>query len=642
MGPVDAAGYVDFDPPAFRAAAAKIAASAASQAYPPATETASQVLLRVTRVEAQKNRVDALLKRAYDQRAAVGEFEYGEQRDQALYHYLERTRLLIDLAGRLNDHAATLARTAVLKASPQPAARAALLDFYDRGNSPHGALAFAAQLVNPPAADATRKALTTEEKLKVIELVKRVGRREAIPLLTDVLNIAEDSPAVLLRMVEVLLELGAPQDPRPGQAADVPEAPVLAAEVVELLKYLPPQELNAVQKQRRLALLATYEALAAKGLPKASYRLGGFDVRPGDWMLTYNPSPYNLFTNLSPGLYTHVGVAAEEIGPDGKRRMVIVEVLEHDKILLATNIDAYVEGVTRYAILRCDDPVAGAKMGRTAASIIGNPAEFDLTFQTKNIEAYKGRPLKGQKIKAYCAGVPLLCAQETGLPRETFFPIDETPVGEYLAENLERLGMAIGDRFVSPTAPLFSSHMQIVGLKAPVHDSLKEIEERVFDHFARSIIERPLTPHPDLYQSLRLRMAKAAQGNPLLGQAIAAAAGVHSETDLVAGAKAAAVVETLDEIAYAQSTAARNLLGALGPGTPAELAKLGRTPAEIAAITAMRNKVPELWAAVSSGKMTRSALRAYLVEHYSQTGKAAIDARFFPPASSAVQTPKGR
>jgi hypothetical protein len=38
-----------------------------------------------------------------------------------------------------------------------------------------------------------------------------------------------------------------------------------------------------------------------------------------------NPSPYNLFTDLAPGLFTHVGVVAVETGSDGKRRMVVVD-----------------------------------------------------------------------------------------------------------------------------------------------------------------------------------------------------------------------------------------------------------------------------------------------------------------------------
>jgi hypothetical protein len=41
-----------------------------------------------------------------------------------------------------------------------------------------------------------------------------------------------------------------------------------------------------------------------------------------------NPSPYNLFTDLSPGLFTHVGVITAETGSDGIRRMVVVDLPE--------------------------------------------------------------------------------------------------------------------------------------------------------------------------------------------------------------------------------------------------------------------------------------------------------------------------
>ncbi len=50
----------------------------------------------------------------------------------------------------------------------------------------------------------------------------------------------------------------------------------------------------------------------SKGLTEETYRLGPFEVQPGDWLLMRNPSPYNLFTDLSPGLFTHVGVVTLE------------------------------------------------------------------------------------------------------------------------------------------------------------------------------------------------------------------------------------------------------------------------------------------------------------------------------------------
>ena len=98
-----------------------------------------------------------------------------------------------------------------------------------------------------------------------------------------------------------------------------------------------------------------------------------------------NPSPYNLFTDLSPGLFTHVGVVAAETGKDGIRRLVLVDLPERGTTMPATNVDAFVNRSLHYMFLRHPDPAVAKKMGDTAAAVIGAPTEFDLNFRTDHV-----------------------------------------------------------------------------------------------------------------------------------------------------------------------------------------------------------------------------------------------------------------
>src|SRR4029077_16502182 len=100
----------------------------------------------------------------------------------------------------------------------------------------------------------------------------------------------------------------------------------------------------------------------------------------------------------------------------------------------------------------------------------GNPAEFDLNFRTDRIADLKNVDLRGHKIHTYCAGLLLLCAQQTGLPREVFFPITETTAGGHTKENIAKFGLSLGDGFVSPTGALFSPRLKIVGRNEPSYD----------------------------------------------------------------------------------------------------------------------------------------------------------------------------
>ena len=193
---------------------------------------------------------------------------------------------------------------------------------------------------------------------------------------------------------------------------------------------------------------------------RAALSVGGEDLEPGDWLLMRNPSPYNLFTDLSPGLFTHVGVVTLEKGSDGIQRMVLVDLPERGNRMPATNIDTFLERSRHYLFLRYPDSEIGRRMGDTAASLIGSEAEFDLTFRTDRVAELAGQPLAGKKITTYCAGLLLLCALETGHGREEFFPIPEGAAGGETVDNLAQLGISFGRDFISPTGGLFSPRLK--------------------------------------------------------------------------------------------------------------------------------------------------------------------------------------
>jgi hypothetical protein len=271
-------------------------------------------------------------------------------------------------------------------------------------------------------------------------------------------------------------------------------------------------------------------------------------------------------------------------------------------------------------------------MGEVAESVIGNPTEFDLNFRTGRVSELKGQPLEGKKICTYCAGLLWLCAQETDLPREEFFPLEEGVAAGRTAENLKKLGMSIGSDFVSPTGALFSPRLSIVGRREAMYDPRREIEEAVFDHFALGLETRTLNASPDLYQSLRMKLAEAAKDNPLLNQALAQAAGVSAELDLVAAARGAAVVETLDEVAYGASGDFGMALGLLTYRGPLSELTKEATEAEKKQLELLQARHRYLSQRLQRERITPRQLRKILLDYYIARGKAQIDERFFGAA----------
>jgi hypothetical protein len=473
--------------------------------------------------------------------------------------------------------------------------------------------------------------LSPAQKLKLIRLLATAGTTDVVSDLADFIADDATPPTLMLAAAEAIRTLGLPQDPRPGNDPALPQPAITAANLRDRLLKIDRSRWTSDEQRRLNALTTWLSERSEHGLEGDTYRLGQFDVHPGDWLLMHNPSPYNLFTDLSPGLFTHVGVVTIEKGSDGRRRMVVVDLPELGTSMPATNVEAFLQRTLNYVFLRHPDPAAASKMAETAATTIGNPTEFDLNFRTDRVAALKGTSLAGQKIHTYCAGLLMMCAQETGLPQNAFFPISETTGGGHLRDNIAKLGLSVGDGFVSPTGAIFSPQLKIVGRSEPMYEPRREIEEAIYDHFADNLAKTELHPAPNLLQSLRQKMAEAAKSNVVLTQALAATAGVSQQMDLVAAAKAKAVVETLDDIAYGASDefqAARRAILDGGPDlTDQERQQL--KPDELAALEKYRSRHADLAARWDVRQISPRGLRIELVNYYTDQGRRQLDERFF-------------
>lgn len=592
--------------------------------------TADDLLAVLRRLLIAKSRVDRLLDATWDVRnqyAALGE---SAPRREMMRSYLRITSQLIDLSGRMRYLLNDAIEEISFRVAVDPSSRDRLLDLLLSEQSNIGALTMSRHLFDPQAADVPNAAplapATVEKAFQLIRVSQQSG---SLPLVARFLASGKALPAQVISAAETIRTVGLPQVPRPNPFEELPAPPISGQQLFSYLSRLDASKLTADLSKRRAELLSWLEVRNKQGVTEDSYRIGSFEVQPGDWLLMRNPSPYNLFTDLSPGLFTHVGVVTAEQGADGIRRMVIVDLPERGTYMPAANVEAYILRTLHCVFLRHPDPSAAKDMATAARDVIGNPTEFDLNFRTERVHELKGKPLHGEKINTYCAGLLLLCAQATQVPRDEFFPIPEFGAGGKTIENLAKLGISIGEDFVSPTGAIFSSKLRIVGRREPMYDPQREVEEAIFDHFANCLVDKTLIPSRDLAQSLRLKLAEASKTNRQLAQALAAAAGVSADMDLVAAAKAQAVIETLDKIAYGASgdfVAARD---AVLSAAPAELRQARVAAEEISKIERLQQRHLALRDQFWQNLIAPRQVRIELVKYYVQLGKRELEGRFF-------------
>jgi hypothetical protein len=628
--PSDAAGFAELNVDEYRKAIDATERWAAELVRFDNSPRPNELLLACNALLNAKDRIDRQLEQTLAIRTGFAALDKSKQHS-AINNYLAVTSGLIDLAGRLRYMAFDALTFTADEIAPIPGLQDQLLDALARRRSTIGAAVAVDLLFDPPVDEGEKdkpQPASPATRRKVLELIAASGQMDLVKHVARYARDPKTPPALLLAAAETIRQLGLPQDQRPGQDPQVPPPAITAKELYGLLARIPAQQWPRGERARVADLTAWLAQRARVGLTEDRVRMGNFDVQPGDWLLMRNPSPYNLFTDYTPGLFTHVGVVAVESGPDGIRRLVLVDLPERGTNMPATNVDAFVDRSLNYVFLRHPDPQVARKMGETAATLINCPTEFDLNFQTDRVTALKGQPLAGKKIHTYCAGFLLLCCQDTNRPREEFFPLEEAPAGGNTRDNLGKLGITFGDHFISPTGALFSTKLQIVGRREPMYDPQREIEEAIYDHFADGLKTKQLNASPDLFQSVRLKMAEASKTNPLLAAALANANHVDKDMDLVSAAKTAAVVETLDEIAYGNSgeyIAARRAI-IEGPMPAGDTTANSPDQAKRAELRTRHAQLAALW---DKEQLSPRALRMELVNFYTTRGLAQLDARFF-------------
>ena len=619
--------------------AESIEAAAAELALPVEIPSADTLLAIDKRLLAAKSQVDAELQRTLALRGSFVELPKPRQRS-AMLAYVRTTAELIDLSGRLRYTLYDSLSEAAAETAADAARRETLLDMLLEHRSSIGAAVLMPLLFDDLVQAEGAAPVSTATKQKLLTLAGSTGQTELLPQLARFVRQADVPTDLLLAAAEAIRNIGLPQDAQPGQDPALPKPAITASELHELLTAKNGSSLRGSTAKKYAELVAWLKQRAEQGVTRDAFRLGGFEVLPGDWLLMRNPSPYNLFTDLSPGLFTHVGVVAAHTASDGIRRIVIVDLPEKGTRMPATNADVFVQRTLHYVVLRHPEQHIADRMAEVAASTIGQQTEFDLNFRTERLLELKGQPLDGRTIQTYCAGLLLLCAQATTAPREEFFPVAEFPAGGHTVENLATIGITFGDNFVSPTGALFSPKLQLVGTREPMYDPRREVEEAVFDHFARSVAIKKLSPSLDWLQTLKTKLAAAADLNPALATALARAADAPKQTELASAAKAAAVIETLDEIAFGASgdfLAARRavLEGAQERRSPNSDDEAKRN----AELRKLHVKLIAQW---EQGLLTPRDLRLALVQYYISRGKRELDERFFRQDDGIRATNEGR
>jgi hypothetical protein len=631
--PSEAAEFSDETNSALDKAAEAVELWAAQVAKFRDAKTSDEVLDRITRLLEAKNDVDRVLDQTLDLRRQFATLDADSARHGAICAYLAATSRLIDLSGRLRYQQVDAVTAAAPTISTMARDRQRLLDTFERQHSSVGAF-FATRFWIAPSEDGRLPRVDRATRKRVLALAGQVDEPAMLPLLVQTLNAREADAELVTSVAETIRRIGLPQDPWPDPTEAIPPPPITPGSLYDALARIPASMLSGNLADRHAQLLEWLNALRHEGMTQTGYRVGSFEVRPGDFLLMRNPSPYNQFTDLSPGLFTHVGVVTLARGSDGLEHMVLVDLPERGSRIPAANVEAYVQRSLHYCFLRHPDTETADALAAAARDCIGNESLFDLNFRLNGVLGLKGQPLRGKKIETYCAGLLLLCALQTSAGREEFFPVQEHPRGGQMSENLAKLGLSMDDDFISPTGALFSQRMVLVGRREPMYDPRREVEEAVFDHFAWLMANRRLVPSPDLFQSLRLKLAEASRGSELLAEALAKAARVNAQTDLVSAAKAGAVIETLDEIAFGASREYLDASEFLRDVPAEDLAREGE-PAEVVADAARyQRRHAGLYQAFRTGKLSPRQLRIELVKYYTGFGKRQLEQRFFAPIAN--------
>lgn len=596
--------------------------------------------------------------------------------------FLAVTHQQLETSARLNSHLRGQILSAAYRCAHSNEQRLQLLERLATDKSTIGSTLMLPLLFDPPAAANSRVvAATPVIKQHVLTLLGRFGRSEAVPSLSAALPVLPSEDLRLLAM-DAIARLGVQQSIPPttplsptepvsksdeataseanrseesddnSSDTETPESeptpPLSLSQLQEQLAAMDPEKLSPGLRPHREQLIAWLKTRSGPLLTKAGYWGNGVRLMPGDWLLYCNSSPYSRFTNLTPGLFTHVGILTTDERDKSTPRLVVVDLNERQTRLDGENVETNLPLPRHFAVLRHRDVAVREQMAESARQLLGNAVKFDLTFNTKKLRELQGSDLTDHKLETYCVGILIACAQNTGLPWEQFFPLDEAVASSITAANLKRIGLQIGDGFVSPTGAYFSPAMELVHFSQPMYDPGSEVQQSIYDHFAGRLDDRTIQPQMTLYQSMRTRLADLSKARPFLAEAVAKAAGVDPGTDLAAAARASAVVESLDAIAMEEVVRFRRNWGELmapPPQSPAQsptespATSADKNTAAVSTATGEQPQAPprprtdptiaelkQLW---YRGQLSPLQLEQRLIETRAEYGRQRIDAIFF-------------
>ena len=548
-------------------------------------------------------------------------------RRNQLHCYLRIASSLTDLSGRIRYLLRDAVDEAAYVVDPFPVHFNQMLRLLTREEVSVAAEVLGYTLFDPdPNSGAV--AYSNRTRAFVLELFAACRSAELLPALASFVRIPQASATLRLRAMEIIREIGLPQDPCPGQSEVLPAAVIQAAELLGILQQLPAGSLDRTERRRRVVLLKWLNERRLRGVVGDTFRVAGHELRVGDWLLMRNPSPYNRFTDLSPGLFTHVGIVSTIQDETGKRYFVIVDLPERGDRLPATNVDIYLQRSLHYWFLRHWDLALGRRMGKTAAGWISRPTYFDLTFRTDRVRQLP-RPLPADAvIHTYCTGLLLMCVLQNGGRESSFFPITERAAPGLAADNLKQLGVVMGKEVVSPTGAMFGAAMQLVGRSEPMYEPGREIRESIYDSFAQQLVSRRIQLMGTFYQQLRGRLATLSVNVPWLAKALAKANNVSERMDLQAAAKVAMVVETLDQIAEENREQFEQVRKAFSEVVDPSLSVAERSSWQ-AQQKRLREPHQDLWRRWLAAQLTPRQLRIELLQYYVQRGQEEVTDRFF-------------
>ncbi len=249
------------------------------------------LLAQVDRLIAARQRVDRLRDETLALRVRFAEQPPSAARRSALRNYLRTVNGLIDLCGRMRYQLTDAFDYAAYLVARDPTQREKLIDLFCERDSAIGASVMAVLLSDPPA-DSPKgvTALGDASKKKLLRLIGRTGETSLLSELASFLRDESTPPELTVLAAETIRRVGLPQDERPETDKSLPKPEIVAAQVHEILAEIPSSQLSGEAARLREELLAWYGDRMKLGLSGDRYRLGRFEVQPGDWLLMRNPS----------------------------------------------------------------------------------------------------------------------------------------------------------------------------------------------------------------------------------------------------------------------------------------------------------------------------------------------------------------